>query len=107
VREREREYVSSLSSMQLSSLPYPILTPSYPTPPLLLLILLHPPPTHTHTHSHAQGGKGDYVFVRRMDDQVKIDGFRIELAEIETVFAKHPLVGKAGVLLLHSERYCY
>ena len=39
---------------------------------------------------------GDYVFVRRMDDQVKIDGFRIELAEIETVFATHSLIDKAG-----------
>jgi acyl-CoA synthetase (AMP-forming)/AMP-acid ligase II len=43
------------------------------------------------------------VFVRRMDDQVKIDGFRIELAEIETVFAKHPLVGKAGGRLLDCD----
>lgn len=37
------------------------------------------------------------MFVRRMDDQVKIDGFRIELAEIETVFATHKLVDKAGM----------
>ena len=43
-----------------------------------------------------QDGMGDYVFVRRMDDQVKIDGFRIELAEIETVFATHSLIDKAG-----------
>ena len=31
-----------------------------------------------------------------MDDQIKIDGFRIELAEIENVFITHDLVDKAG-----------
>ena len=34
--------------------------------------------------------------MRRMDEQVKIDGFRIELAEIEAVFMTHDLVQKAG-----------
>ena len=32
-----------------------------------------------------QKDDGSYVFVRRIDDQVKIDGFRIELAEIEGI----------------------
>lgn len=40
-------------------------------------------------------GDNDYVFVRRLDDQVKVDGFRIELSEIETVYAQHPLVEQA------------
>ena len=40
-------------------------------------------------------GRSNYIFSRRLDDQVKIDGFRIELAEIETVFAKHVLLDKA------------
>ena len=31
-----------------------------------------------------------------MDDQIKIDGFRIELAEIENVFLTHELVEKSG-----------
>ena len=34
-----------------------------------------------------------------MDDQVKIDGFRIELAEIENVFITHDLVDKAGMCI--------
>ena len=38
---------------------------------------------------------GDYVFVRRLDDQVKVDGFRIELSEVETVYSQHPLVEQA------------
>ena len=42
---------------------------------------------------------GDYVFVRRLDDQVKIDGFRIELAEVEAVYGAHPLVEQAVVLV--------
>ena len=39
-----------------------------------------------------------------MDDQVKIDGFRIELAEIENVFITHDLVDKAGMCITAS--YC-
>lgn len=35
---------------------------------------------------------GEFVFIRRIDDQVKIAGFRIELQEIEVVFCKHPKV---------------
>jgi non-ribosomal peptide synthetase component F len=43
---------------------------------------------------------GEYVFVRRMDDQVKIDGFRIELAEIEAVYNQHDAVEQAVRSLL-------
>ena len=56
------------------------------------------------------GGKGPYLFVRRIDDQVKINGFRIELAEIETVFATHPLIDTAiavvrdGKLILYVKK---
>jgi acyl-coenzyme A synthetase/AMP-(fatty) acid ligase len=39
------------------------------------------------------------VFVRRLDDQVKVDGFRIELAEIESVFGAHPWVKQAVVVV--------
>jgi hypothetical protein len=40
--------------------------------------------------------------MRRMDEQVKIDGFRIELAEIEAVFMTHDLVQKAGTAITCS-----
>ena len=40
-------------------------------------------------------GDGSYVFVRRMDDQVKIGGFRIELAEVEAAAARHAGVVRA------------
>jgi surfactin family lipopeptide synthetase A len=50
---------------------------------------------------------GEYVFVRRMDDQVKIDGFRIELAEIENVFAGHPLVDKAVAVVRNGKLVLY
>ena len=42
---------------------------------------------------------GDYVFVHRLDDQVKVDGFRIELSEIENVYSQHPLVRQAVALV--------
>ena len=50
---------------------------------------------------------GDYVFVRRMDDQVKIGGFRIELQEIESVYAQHDLVQQAVALVRDNKLVLY
>ena len=38
---------------------------------------------------------GNFVFDRRLDDQVKIDGYRIELEEIENVYSSHAMVDQA------------
>lgn len=42
---------------------------------------------------------GNYVFMRRLDDQVEIGGFRIQLAEIECVFQQHIFVEQAVVVV--------
>ncbi|MFD0570735.1 non-ribosomal peptide synthetase [Kitasatospora gansuensis] len=42
---------------------------------------------------------GDLEFHGRIDQQVKINGVRIELSEIEHVLAEHPAVGTVAVLL--------
>ena len=51
-----------------------------------------------------QDAEGNYVFIRRMDDQVKVDGFRIELAEIESVFLLDERVEQAVALVRNGRR---
>ena len=42
---------------------------------------------------------GNIEFLGRIDDQVKLRGFRIELAEIETVMSQHPHVDNVVVIM--------
>jgi amino acid adenylation domain-containing protein len=41
--------------------------------------------------------EGELEYVRRIDQQIKLRGYRIELQEIEAVLARHPLVQQAVV----------
>jgi amino acid adenylation domain-containing protein len=49
------------------------------------------------------GADGELEFLGRIDQQVKLRGFRVELQEIERVLADHPAVDEA-VVLLHEDR---
>jgi amino acid adenylation domain-containing protein/thioester reductase-like protein len=45
---------------------------------------------------------GDYDFLGRIDFQVKVNGYRIELEEIEDVLRRHPTVDDAAVVVRQS-----
>ena len=47
---------------------------------------------------------GNFEFLGRTDHQIKIRGFRVELGEIETVVAQHPMVQTAVVVVREIDR---
>jgi amino acid adenylation domain-containing protein len=47
---------------------------------------------------------GDIEFLGRLDNQIKIRGFRVELGEIEAVLRRHPGVREAVVIDLKSDK---
>ena len=46
---------------------------------------------------------GEYLFLGRMDGQIKIRGFRVELSEIEAVLVEHPDIKAAAVKVFEDE----
>ncbi|WP_373526933.1 amino acid adenylation domain-containing protein [Nostoc sp.] len=48
-------------------------------------------------------GDGNLEFLGRIDHQVKLRGFRVELGEIEAVLRQHPRVGEAVVVVRENE----
>jgi len=50
---------------------------------------------------------GNLVFLGRLDRQVKLRGFRIELDEIETVVRKHPTVRECAVVVREERLIAY
>ena len=49
----------------------------------------------------------NYSFDRRIDDQVKLNGYRIELEEIENVYKRHPSIVQAVVLVRKGQLVLY
>lgn len=45
---------------------------------------------------------GTIEFLGRIDTQVKLNGYRLELSEVEAVLARHPAVGEAAALLVEA-----
>lgn len=46
---------------------------------------------------------GQFEFLRRLDDQIKLRGFRIELGEVESALREHPAV-RESVVVAHDGR---
>lgn len=47
--------------------------------------------------------QGELEFFGRLDDQIKIRGYRVELAEIESVLLEHPQIRSASVKLVQHD----
>jgi len=45
-------------------------------------------------------GDGVLTYLGRLDEQIKLDGYRIEPAEIEAVLCRHPAVAEAAVVVV-------
>ena len=64
-----------------------------------------PHPWRTDARLYATGDlvrktpRGNYVYVDRIDNQIKVRGFRVELGEIEVRLRQHPLVREAAVVV--------
>ena len=50
----------------------------------------------------ARRSDGDLDFHGRLDDQIKLRGFRIEIGEIENALLQHPAIGQAAVVVVSS-----
>ena len=56
------------------------------------------------TSDHVRlGENGDLYFLGRLDDQVKLRGFRIELSEIEAVLIEHSAIKAAAVRVVDND----
>ena len=52
-------------------------------------------------------GDGDLEFLGRLDDQVKVRGYRVEPAEVEAVILGHPAISEAAVIVCDDVLVAY
>ena len=56
------------------------------------------------TYDHVRlGERGELYFLGRLDDQIKIRGFRVELSEIEAVLLTHPSIKAAAAAVVDMQ----
>lgn len=51
-----------------------------------------------------RNASGELVFLGRLDNQIKLNGFRIELGDIEAALVRHPQIKEAVVILNHDNQ---
>jgi myxalamid-type nonribosomal peptide synthetase MxaA len=52
-----------------------------------------------------QRGDGAIIFMGRVDDQVKVRGYRVELGEVELALCRHPSIVEAAVALVKDQDF--
>ncbi len=80
----------------------PCVTPGYTNIRVPRQAELHPQRCHA-TGDWVEMTREGLIFRGRVDDMIKINGYRVELGEIESVLHHHPAISQAALYVEHGE----